>query len=580
MSKTMKPMPLTRLTLLLLALAGCNVLPTQEGSGGPRAAPLAAPPTAPAEPALPAVALTPALMYQLLLSELAVQQGELALAAELIADAASSSRDPRLAQRATQMAMISKQFPLARRSAELWLALNPEAIAARQALVVLLLRDGDEAAALAQLRQLLPRLDPQRGVMQIAALLTQQPAQRSLNLLRQLLGDRQDRDARYAYAHLAHRLGEQEQAATTLGELLRQQPNDSAALQLLAAVQQRRGDNDSAIITLQRLLQLQPNDADARLRLAKLLVATEQLPAARQQFQTLLQQRPDSADIHYALGLLALEAADAATAKPHFERLLELNQHRNESLFALGQIAELAQQWQVAIDHYSAIDESEGDRQRRAQLRIAAIIDQQEGLEAALNYLDQLPLIGVDETIHRELAAAELLQQHQQPTAALARYDSALQLHPDQPDLLYARAMLAAQLQRFDALERDLKRLIQLQPDHAQALNALGYTLADRNRQLDDAARYIEHAYSLQPEEPAILDSMGWLRYRQGRLQEAVSYLQQALALQQDGEIAAHLGEVLWQMGERAAAEQVWQEALRHAPEHTILRATMQRLRP
>ena len=150
--------------------------------------------------------------------------------------------------------------------------------------------------------------------------------------------------------------------------------------------------------------------------------------------------------------------------------------------------------------------------------------------------------------------------------------------YPDNLDLLYNRALYVVELGDFPWMERDLRRLLEKDPDHADALNALGYTLADRNERLDEAFAYIARALKLRPDSAAILDSMGWVLYRQGDLSGATSYLRRALALSQDDEIAAHLGEVLWVSGQRADAQAVWRDGLEHTPDSDKIRSVIKRL--
>jgi Flp pilus assembly protein TadD len=175
-------------------------------------------------------------------------------------------------------------------------------------------------------------------------------------------------------------------------------------------------------------------------------------------------------------------------------------------------------------------------------------------------------------------ARAELLREDGRPAEAFDVVDAALAVQPDEPQLLYDRAMLGERLGRLDRMESDLRRLITLRPNHAHAYNALGYTFADRNVRLDEARTLIERAVQLAPEDPQILDSMGWIAYRQGKTDEAIQWLQRAWAIRNDPEIGAHLGEVLWRMGRNADAIMIWNQASGRDPSNTLLRETRDRL--
>jgi len=176
------------------------------------------------------------------------------------------------------------------------------------------------------------------------------------------------------------------------------------------------------------------------------------------------------------------------------------------------------------------------------------------------------------------IAETQIVQKYGKPQDALALYQTALSAFPENQDLLYNRALYVVELGDFESMERDLMRLLEEDPDHVDALNALGYTLADRNERLDEAYAHVARALKLRPDSPAILDSMGWVLYRQGDLELAAQYLRRALALAQDDEIAAHLGEVLWVSGNRADAKAVWREGLSHAPDSDKIRAAVERL--
>ncbi|MGB5733385.1 MAG: tetratricopeptide repeat protein, partial [Thiohalocapsa sp.] len=177
------------------------------------------------------------------------------------------------------------------------------------------------------------------------------------------------------------------------------------------------------------------------------------------------------------------------------------------------------------------------------------------------------------------LIEGELLRERDLEQQAIAVYSAALDQAPDNPDLLYARAMLAVGMDRVDLLEQDLRRILTADPDHVDALNALGYTLADRTDRFSEAQSLIERALQLRPDEPAILDSMGWVLYRMGNAKDAEPYLRQALEGVFDAEIAAHLGEVLWVLDKQDEARDVWERALAEDPKHEYLLRTMGRHR-
>jgi Flp pilus assembly protein TadD len=244
--------------------------------------------------------------------------------------------------------------------------------------------------------------------------------------------------------------------------------------------------------------------------------------------------------------------------------------------FTLGQIAEEQKQWQAAIDWYQAIQR--GDQYLTSRLRVANVLAKQGKLDEARAYLRNVNA-GGEQRVQLLIAEAQLLREAKQDREAFDLLGKALEAQPDQPELLYDHALTAERLERFDVLEGNLRKLIQMRPDHAHAHNALGYSFADRNLRLAEARKLIERALELSPEDYYIIDSLGWVLYRQGDLKGAEAQLRRAYVGRPDGEIGAHLGEVLWVMGRREDAERIWDEALKNHPDNETLQKTVKRLR-
>ncbi|MCJ7838882.1 MAG: tetratricopeptide repeat protein, partial [Burkholderiales bacterium] len=221
-----------------------------------------------------------------------------------------------------------------------------------------------------------------------------------------------------------------------------------------------------------------------------------------------------------------------------------------------------------------------GELYLRAQIRYALVLSKQGKLDAARAHLQQVEVDSESAKVQLLLTEAQMLRDAKQPRAAFDLSGNALQSMPDQPELLYDYAMLAEKLDRLDLLEDSLTKLIKLKPDHAHAYNALGYSLAERNLRLPEAQELIEKALQLSPEDPFIMDSMGWVLYRAGKSTQALEYLRKAYTTRPDPEIAAHLGEVLWVAGERSEADKIWLEASKKAPDNDALNSTIKRFKP
>jgi tetratricopeptide (TPR) repeat protein len=273
-------------------------------------------------------------------------------------------------------------------------------------------------------------------------------------------------------------------------------------------------------------------------------------------------------DILFTAAVLALEQEKLDQARDYLLRLKALGQREDEVAFLLGQVEERAGNSDAAMGWYAQVD---GPNATDAAVRIARLHAAAGDVSRARDMLQQLRDQLPDEGTTLYLIEGEMLRANGAEDQAMAVYDRALEERPDDADLRYARAMAAVAMDRIDLLESDLRRILDQDPDHVDALNALGYTLADRTDRLQEARELIEKALALKPDEPAIKDSMGWVLYRQGDAAAAEPYLRAALDTVFDPEIAAHLGEVLWALGRRDEAREVWDRALNEAPKHEYL---------
>jgi tetratricopeptide (TPR) repeat protein len=198
-------------------------------------------------------------------------------------------------------------------------------------------------------------------------------------------------------------------------------------------------------------------------------------------------------------------------------------------------------------------------------------------MNEALQHLEHLPVTNDQQRTQLIVAEAQLLREAGDYQKAFRLLSSGLDKYPDSPDLLYDRALAAEKIGKTDLMERDLRKLIKLKPDHAHAYNALGYGLAEHTSRLREALELIEKAVALSPNDPYIMDSLGWVHYRLGNLNQGLSYLKQAFGMNQDPEIAAHLGEVLWVQGTKDEAREIWQSALKNHPDNEVLLSTMKK---
>jgi Flp pilus assembly protein TadD len=545
-------------------------------------------PAAASEPAykppanLPPQELTEPLLYDFLLGEIATQRGSPGFAAQTYLDLARRTRDPRVARRAVEIANFARMPEAALEAARIWQETDPASPQALQTVIVLLVnakRVEETEPYLAKLLSTDANAAP-NGFMQMGRLLgsSADPAA-YLRLVRQLAARYPDLpQAHFAVAQAATAAKDEALALAELQRAVLLKPDWELAVLSEAQLLQRRSPAEAAK-RLAAFLEKYPGSRDVRLNYARILVLDKRADEAGRQFADILGRFKDDADALYAVGLLAFQLKDFATSESSMKRLLELNyRDPNAVRYTLGQIAEERKNWAGAIDWYGTIQR--GDYVVPARVRTANAMAKQGKLAEARAFLRNAGAQNEAQRVQLLVAEAQLLREASMNREAFDLLGSALAESPDQTELMYDYALTAEKIDRFDVLESSLVRLIQLRPDHAHAYNALGYSLADRNVRLPEAKKLIEKALELAPDDYFIIDSMGWVLYRMGDLKGAEVQLRRAWQGRPDGEIGAHLGEVLWELGERDEARRIWQEALKTSPENESLQKTVKRFNP
>ena len=540
--------------------------------------------TAPAN--LPRMELTPKVLHQFLLAEIAGARSNVTLAVGTYLDLAKTTRDPRIAKRATEVALYSRQLDKALVAAHIWVETDSESPLARQMLAGLLLgnQQPDEAAThLAKLLALESANIPD-ALQRVSRILARQSDKAaSLRLIEQLTEPYANvPEAQFTRAQAAVNAGDEARALDAIEHAQALRPEWEQAVLFKAQLQQRK-NSKLAMETLQSFLVCHPQAREVRFAYARTLVGEKRYEEARREFATLLDGSHADPDALYALALLSMQLNDFVTAEQHFKRLLEHGlSDPNPPRYYLGQIAENTQRPEEAIKWYGAV--MSGEQYLQSRLRIATLQAQLGRLDESRGTLQQAASaqanLSQNDRVVLLIAEAQLLSDAGKVDAAMDLLERKLAAQPDNPELLYESAMMSEKLNRYDILERNLRKLIQLKPDHAHAYNALGYSLADRGIGLEEAQRLIEKALELAPEDPFILDSKGWLLYRRGDQDGAVDFLNKALAIRPDPEIAAHLGEVLWNMGRREEALKTWNEAAKAHPANAVLAATIKKFVP
>jgi tetratricopeptide (TPR) repeat protein len=527
---------------------------------------------------LPEHELSQPILFKLLLAEISLQRGQNNVAVQSYLELTRETKDPRIAQRATEIAWSSRFVGTAIETAGIWLAADPASQQARQVLAALLVSQARLSDAQPHLEKSLATDKESIGqnFLQLNTLLARHPDKAAVLELTQNLAQPYPAvpEAHFSVAQAAWNAGQAPVALASVREALNLRPGwEQAALfqgQILA-----RSSSAEALAYYQGYLKSHPRAMDVRLNYARLLVSTKQYAEARTEFRSLLQEFPNNPDVTLAVGLLSLQLNDYDAAEAQLLRALETNHKDPDAVrFYLGQTNEERKRPEEALRWYGSIDG--GDQYVPARARYAGILAKQGKLSDARKYL-QDSARNPQQIVQFIQAEAQLLRDAADYRAAFEVLGKAVEKNPNSPELLYDHAMAAEKVDRIDVLEANLRKVIQFKPDYAHAYNALGYTLADRNTRLQEAYTLIEQALKLAPEDPFIMDSMGWVLYRMGQNDAAITFLKRAFDLRPDAEIAAHLGEVLWAAGQRDEARKIWTGALKEHPANELLLATVRK---
>ena len=585
----MKILNLAMLTPVL-ALMACAQQPLKqtEAQAQPPAATAPAPkprvvvmrPTAKPQ-VLPNQEMSQEILYKMLLAEIALQRGQNNVAVQSYLELTRETKDPRIAQRATEIAWNSRLPGPALETAGIWLAADPESLQARQILAALLINQSRLADARPHLEKSLAADKENIGhnFLQLNALLARHPDKAAVLQLTQSLAQPYPTvpEAHFGIAQAAVNADQTPLALNEIREALRLRPDwEQAALlqgQLLL-----RTSNTEAAAYFRDYLKNHPRALDVRLNYARMLVTEKKYPEARGEFQTLLKEFPNNPDVTMAVGLLSLQLNDYDAAEVQLKHALETKYKDPDAVrFYLGQLNEERKRPDEALRWYSSIEF--GEQYVPARARYATILAKQGKLSDARKYLQESAR-NPQQVVQFAQAEAQLLREVNDYRAAYDVLSRAVEKNPNSPELLYDQAMAAEKVDLYDVLESNLRKVIQIKPDYAHAYNALGYTLADRNMRLQEAYTLIEQALKLSPEDPFIMDSMGWVLYRMSQSDAALTFLKRAFELRPDAEIAAHLGEVLWAAGQRDEARKVWNGALKDNPGNELLLATLKKFSP
>jgi tetratricopeptide (TPR) repeat protein len=565
------------------AVPGKQQKATKQDKASKRAPKSALPPSlAPHPDATDSKELTGQIVYQVLLAEVALQRGRSEFASQAYADLAVRTRDPAILERAIEVAGYARRFDRVLALARLWVQVEPDSKRAQQVLVGVRVLTNQLDGLAPQLITMLAADQPALpgNLLALNRMFARSPDRKAVLQLISTVGERFPDlpEAHYAIAVAASSAGENERALAEARQALALRPDWQIGALLEAQLLTQKSPADG-ITSLQRFVDKNPQARDAQLHLARALVSEKRYAEAKRLFEQLLQAYPDNPDVVFPVAILALQENDKVLAEAQLKHLITLDfPDKSAPYYYLGQVAEESQRADEALAYYQQV--GPGDHYLPALIRSAAILAKQGKLDDARSQLNAAAARDPQLRVQLLIAEATLLREANQAAAALALLEHELSEQADQPELLYESALLAERLGRLEVMEKRLRKLIALQPQSAQGYNALGYSYADRNMRLAEARELIETALKLAPNDPFILDSMGWVLFRQGELESALIHLQRAYAQRPDAEIAAHMGEVLWMLGRTEEAQRTWREALERHPESVEVKETLKRFSP
>jgi tetratricopeptide (TPR) repeat protein len=517
-------------------------------------------------------------IFSLLSAELAGQRNRFDIALDNYVTQAINTQDPGISERAFRIAEYLGADQAALDSSLIWAKNAPDDLEAQRAAAIQLARAGRYDDSMVYMEKVLQgKGDTHFDFLALSAADTDQDTRNGLMKSFDRLLQKHPNNSQLIFGKaLLLQQDDEPEAALKLLEQHPPEEGEIAPILLRARLLQNLNRGKEAIPLLEKSIKKYPGDKRLLLTYARMLVEQDRMEDAKVQFANLVQQYPDDDELRYSLALVCLEAKAWDEAKGYLEDLIARESHVDSAHLNLGRIAEERNDPQAALLEYAQV--GAGNDYLPAQLRQADILMNNGRTDEAEKRLAAARDAEPDYAIQLYLIQAETLSANKQGDRAWKILQQALLQYPDDLNLLYTRAMQAEKRNDLAQMEKDLRLIIKRDPDNAMALNALGYTLSDRTTRYAEAKELIEKAHQLNPEDPAVLDSLGWVNYRLGNLDEAERLLRQALERFPDQEVAAHLGEVLWANGKQREARQIWEKFLKEQPESPILRSTIKRL--
>ncbi len=514
-------------------------------------------------------------VYKYLLGEIAGQRGDVSLASQLFLDLAKQTRNPRLAERAARTAAYANQLGIALQAATLWAELDPNSLEAQQASSELLIASGNLKQAKPHIQKLLAKEETRaNGFLHLNSLLANQKDKNEvLTAISEFAAPYPKLpEARFAVAQAAWFADKPDITKKELATADKLRPGWEVSAQMQGQVLLKESP-EKAISFYQNFLKNNPKANDVRMAYAKLLVNQKRHAEAKPEFVKLVESSNGSPEISAVVGLLSFESQDYLMADKYFQQSISGGFKDPAQLYIyLGRSAERQKLDKKALEWYDKI--SPGASYLEGRFSAANVIARTKNVDAAIKMLDEVDNLMPEQQMLVIQTEASMLSQVKRHQESFDLLDKAASTWPNSAELIYDHALAAERVGKLDVMEVELRKVIKMKPDFSAAYNALSYSFADRNIKLAEAKTLVETALKLQPNDHYMLDTLGWVHYRLGNLALAAESLRKAYEIQADPEIAAHLGEVLWQQGLQEEAKKIWAGALKAFPENDVLVAT------
>ncbi|MFZ9609766.1 MAG: tetratricopeptide repeat protein [Methylococcales bacterium] len=524
--------------------------------------------------------IDPEILFTLLTAELAGQRGQYDIALDGYIEVAKRTQDAKFSERAVMIAMYVKNSNKTKEALGLWLRQDPKNLSARKIAALLALRSGNKSEATEHLNAMLiyDATGFESALLELAGVIQKEGR---VDIIYDVLDElsKQHKDNAEIYfiqSLMALQKKDKNLAETKIQQTLRLKPDWEKAVILQAQIAVFGGDFNKAKLLLSDASDKYPNNSKINRMLAQILIKTGGYKEAIELYKKIILADPKDFESQFAEGLVHLQLDQDQQAEDVFKKMLEQPDWRYQACFYLGKLEEKQGNEKKALSWFDQV--TEGPFAFDASVSAISLLQKEKHLEEAGSRLSLLQMKFPRQKLQLVLVQAELYNQQKKYDEAISTLSNALTDFPNQKELLYTRALILERINKLDLAEIDLKKILAIDPNNFEALNALGYTLLNNSGRYVEAEKLLQKALDLDPNEAVIIDSFGWLQFKLGHLDQALKYLQQAYERQPENEIAAHLAEVLWVLGRKDEARTVFERAIKGSPDDEYLQDFKKRI--